>query len=90
MSAFDKAWQLLKMKRYVPFGHTHLPGAGYGATRLPQESDEDFRQHAQFLDYRDNPAMQRRLREHAKQQRIIDAGSDSMTGQMQDPQPPQM
>ena len=31
---------------YVPFGHTSLPGADIGVTDVPQESDEDFREHA--------------------------------------------
>tara|TARA_R100000353_G_scaffold2612_3_gene3920 strand:+ start:18458 stop:18808 length:351 start_codon:yes stop_codon:yes gene_type:complete len=62
MRPFDQAWQLLK--RYVPHGHTSLPGADIAATILPQESDEDFRDHAKYLEYRDNPAMQRRLKEH--------------------------
>tara|TARA_Y100001973_G_C4914606_1_gene193487 strand:- start:43 stop:480 length:438 start_codon:yes stop_codon:yes gene_type:complete len=49
---------------YVPFGHTSLPGADIGVTSVPQESDKDFREHAKYLEWRDSPAMQRRLMEH--------------------------
>jgi len=76
MRPFDQAWQLLKNYSfkinprtgrpfgYTPFGHTSLPGADIGVTDVPQESDKDFREHAKYLEYRDNPAMQQRLREH--------------------------
>lgn len=73
MSAFDKAWQLLKMTkslnrfgRYLPFGHSSI------LTRLPQESNEDFREHAQFSEYRDDPAIQRRVKEHFKGDEIVE------------------
>ena len=57
---------------YTPFGHTSLPGADIGVTEVPQESDENFREHAGYLEYRDNPAMQRRLKEHFTGQEMVE------------------
>ena len=57
---------------YVPFGHTSLPGADIGVTDVPQESDENFRDHAKYLEYRNNPVMQRRLKEHFRGDEMVE------------------
>lgn len=59
---------------YVPFGHTSLPGADIGVTDVPQESDKNFREHARYLEYRDDPVMQQRLREHMSDPAYADYG----------------